>query len=62
MLADPWVVLADWNMSPRSAACGKGSGSTIDFAVVKRGLERSVVLFQVHGVPWATRCGFEVSA
>eukprot|EP00959_Pyramimonas_sp_CCMP1952_P266621 5574158-Pyramimonas_sp.AAC.1 len=68
MLADPRIVLAAWNMSPRqlagsgypeewdgsiivapgSAACEKGSGSTIDFASVKRGLERSVVFRRWH--------------
>eukprot|EP00959_Pyramimonas_sp_CCMP1952_P259688 5429738-Pyramimonas_sp.AAC.1 len=67
MLAVFWIVLADWNMTPRqladsgypeewggsilvapgSATCGKGSESTVDFAVVKRGLESSVVNRQV---------------
>eukprot|EP00959_Pyramimonas_sp_CCMP1952_P200640 4196794-Pyramimonas_sp.AAC.2 len=79
MLADPWIVLADWNMTPcqladsgypeerggsilvapGSATRDKGSGSTIDYAVVKRGWERSVVIRQVHDVPWGTRCGLE---
>eukprot|EP00959_Pyramimonas_sp_CCMP1952_P120099 2511120-Pyramimonas_sp.AAC.1 len=82
MLADPWIVLADWNMTPcqladsgypeewggsilvapGSATCDKGSGSTIDYAAVKRGWERSVVIRQVHDVPWGTHCGLEVCA
>ncbi|CAK0903419.1 unnamed protein product [Prorocentrum cordatum] len=82
MLADPWVVLADWNMSPcqladsgypeewggsilvapGSATCDKGSGSTIDYAAVKRGWEMSAVIRQVHDVPWGTHCGLVVCA
>eukprot|EP00959_Pyramimonas_sp_CCMP1952_P082670 1727649-Pyramimonas_sp.AAC.1 len=46
-------------VAPGSATCDKGSGSTIDYAVVKRGWERSVVIRQVHDVPWGTHCGLE---
>ncbi|CAK0901823.1 unnamed protein product, partial [Prorocentrum cordatum] len=74
MLTDPWIILADWNMTPEqlaatewpakwnatvvrapgSATCDKGQGLTLDFALVKTGIEHTISIRQCPTVPWAT--------
>ncbi|CAK0876322.1 unnamed protein product [Prorocentrum cordatum] len=82
MLTDPWIILADWNMTPEqlaatewlakwnativrapgSATCDKGQGLTLDFALVKTGIEHTISIRQCPTVPWATHVGLEVRA
>ncbi|CAK0890239.1 unnamed protein product, partial [Prorocentrum cordatum] len=74
MLTDPWIILADWNMTPEqlaatewpakwnativrapgSATCDKGQGLTLDFALVKTGIEHTISIRQCPTAPWAT--------
>ncbi|CAK0896446.1 unnamed protein product, partial [Prorocentrum cordatum] len=82
MLTYPWIILADWNMTPEqlaatewlakwnativrapgSATCDKGQGLTLDFALVKTGIEHINSIRQCPTVPWATHVGLEVRA